>query len=143
MVHLTGVKDQERTNKNDSQGGGFTISGIRHREAVVKMENALVVIGDSNVKVNNGTCNGCTALQGKTIRKNALAWIKKGTMKYSLLFNNCEHFATRCRYDKSFSVQSRMALAGVAAAAAAGFTIGVSLTFAAGLLLFLALTRNS
>lgn len=42
-----------------------------------------------------------------------------------------------------FFFQSRMALAGVAAAAAAGFTIGVSLTFAAGLLLFLALTRNS
>lgn len=52
LVHLTGGKE---TNRNDTQGGSFTISGIRYKEAVVKRENALEVIGNSKVKVNNRT----------------------------------------------------------------------------------------
>lgn len=57
LVHLAGGKE---TNKNDTEGGSFTISGIRYKEAVVKRENALEVIGKSTVKVNNRTCIGCT-----------------------------------------------------------------------------------
>lgn len=58
VVHLTGGK--ERTNKNGNQGGSFTISGIRYTTAIVKRENALEVIGNSNFKINNDTCEGCT-----------------------------------------------------------------------------------
>ncbi len=40
----------------------------------------------------------------ETVRR-ALSFVGKGKGEYSLIFNNCEHFANFCKYGKKFSNQ--------------------------------------
>lgn len=41
-----------------------------------------------------------------TVRR-ALSFVGKGKGEYSLIFNNCEHFANYCKYGRKFSSQVR------------------------------------
>lgn len=60
MVHLTGVKGQERKNENANQGEYFTIFGKRYNKAAVVRESVFNVVQNSKFKVNNDICEGRT-----------------------------------------------------------------------------------
>ncbi|XP_052077001.1 phospholipase A and acyltransferase 2-like [Mytilus californianus] len=76
--------------------------------AFVKLENFWKVVGNKKAKKNNKKDKERTPFRGKDIVKRALSMI--GPNAYNLLCNNCEHFATWCRYDKKKSDQVDKAL---------------------------------
>ncbi|XP_071126695.1 phospholipase A and acyltransferase 2-like [Mytilus edulis] len=90
VVHLSG--------KND----------VSSEFAFVKLENFWKVVGNSKAKKNNKKDNKRTPFRGEDIVERALSRI--GPNAYNVLWNNCEHFASWCRYDKKRSAQVDKAL---------------------------------
>ncbi|KAI8509781.1 hypothetical protein Bbelb_122090 [Branchiostoma belcheri] len=91
------------------------------------------VAGRSWVKINNYLDNVKTALPGSQVVQRARS--KLGNTGYTVLFRNCEHFATWCRYGFAFSgqvltagsISAGLTVAGVATANPILFVAGVSL----------------
>lgn len=108
VVHLTGLN--RRRNQNDTRGNFFTISGIKYDTAAVRRESVWNVVRGSRVRVNNDTCRECPVRRVGDIIMTALKYAERGEIRYHMLRNNCEHFATYCRYDRAFSRQSEAAI---------------------------------
>lgn len=104
IVHLSGI-DRSRTATDLPSSNVFTISGIEYTNACVKRENFLNVASESKVKKNNDNDKDRDKRQfsGEEIKERALS--KIGPILYSVLLNNCEHFAVWCRYGKKESKQ--------------------------------------
>lgn len=115
VVHLTGLN--KRRNQNDNRGNFFIISGIKYDTAAVRRESVWNVVRGSRVRVNNDTCRGCPVRQVGDIIMTALEYAEQGEIRYHILRNNCEHFATFCRYQIAFSRQSEAAISALSIAA--------------------------
>lgn len=123
VVHLTGLN--RRRNQNDTRGNFFTISGIKYDTAAVRRESVWNVVRGSRVRVNNETCRGCPVRSDRDIIATALEFTKQKEAEYHFLRNNCEHFATSCRYQRAFSRQSEAANS-VLSIAQAGVYLGAA-----------------
>ncbi|XP_052268912.1 phospholipase A and acyltransferase 1-like [Dreissena polymorpha] len=77
----------------------------RMNEAFVHEDSFLRVAANSKAKKNNSKDSDCKPLLAKEIVKRAKESICQAG--YNLLLNNCEHFATYCRYGKAESEQAR------------------------------------
>ncbi|CAL1545347.1 unnamed protein product [Lymnaea stagnalis] len=76
---------------------------IDPKRAKVRIDNFWKVVENSQAKVNNFLDHELKPLAPVDILKNARK--KLGAGGYDLLFSNCEHFATWCRYGKARSGQ--------------------------------------
>lgn len=99
VVHLTGVGGISDLIGSEHV---FTISGMTYNKAMVVKENFWKVAANSLAKRNNKDRER-KPLNPNEIVEKALSML--GDIGYNLLWNNCEHFATFCRYDKKWSEQ--------------------------------------
>uniref|UniRef100_A0A0B7AI19 LRAT domain-containing protein n=1 Tax=Arion vulgaris TaxID=1028688 RepID=A0A0B7AI19_9EUPU len=77
--------------------------GVSITDATVREEDFWAVARTSLVKINNILDGTERALPPDQVVKRAKE--KRGHGGYNLLFTNCEHFVTWCRYDKAKSTQ--------------------------------------
>ena len=124
VVHLSGI-NRSRTAADSPSSGVFTISGIAYTNAHVKRENFWIVASESKVEKNNGKDRAKRPFSSKVIKERALS--KKGQIFYSVLLNNCEHFATWCRYGIKESKQVDAALTSCLVMGAKVATTGIVL----------------
>ncbi|XP_076070694.1 phospholipase A and acyltransferase 2-like [Mytilus galloprovincialis] len=100
IVHVSGIGGRVAANP----GHSFSISGVHFNKAEVKKENVFDVLGTSKCKINNSKDRGNKCFDPKEVVKRALG--KLGSLDYNILWRNCEHFASWCRYDKKISQQA-------------------------------------
>ncbi|XP_076472502.1 phospholipase A and acyltransferase 4-like [Babylonia areolata] len=101
VVHLVGIRASIiRRHLN----GSFSIGGERFNRAEVKEEDFWKVVGKSVARKNNYLDEKYHPLPGHQVV--AIARSHIGPAEYDVLFNNCEHFATKCRYFQSVSRQA-------------------------------------
>ncbi|XP_031557103.1 phospholipase A and acyltransferase 3-like [Actinia tenebrosa] len=114
IIHATSVSD-ERVGSFDVLGCCSTSSNI----AMIKKEkySHFKQQGDK-VRVEDGSWNDKPPLPVEEIIERAQS--KIGVRDYSVLFNNCEHFARWCRYGEESSDQVDGLIRGVAAFGAFG-----------------------
>lgn len=122
VVHLSG-DDNDGINGQVDASHFFTISGQRFGKAIVKVENFWNVVDGTKAKINNTKDKKYKPLPKSEIIKNALERI--GRVGYNVLFENCEHFASLCRYGESKSEQVDTFLTGMAVLGAIGATAGI------------------
>ncbi|CAG2226069.1 PLA2G16 [Mytilus edulis] len=112
--HVTPIPKLENASKNqfhNKRRHGSTFiwkNDVSSEFAFVKLENFWKVVGNSKAKKNNKKDNKRTPFRGEDIVERALSRIGPNT--YNVLWNNCEHFASWCRYDKKRSAQVDKAL---------------------------------
>ena len=107
IVHYT-VIDRAGTATDESSSHVFDISGNGNEKACVKRENFWNVAKHSKAKKNNDKDRHQRPSSGEDIKERAVS--KIGSTSYSVLLNNCEHFATWCRYGKGESQQLNAAV---------------------------------
>lgn len=122
VVHLSGEDDDGINGRFDS-GHFLTISGHRFNKALVKIDKFWDVAEGSKAFKNNSKDKKLEPLTPQEIIKNALS--KLGQIGYNVLFDNCEHFASWCRYGKSKSDQVDSFLTGLALGTAVLTTAGL------------------
>ncbi|XP_046558722.1 phospholipase A and acyltransferase 2-like [Haliotis rubra] len=99
VVHLSGVD-------GPTQSGLFSsvsISGAQFDNGIIRKDAFWDVVGLSEVCQNNSKDEKLKYFEPSEIVQRALS--KIGKVGYNILFNNCEHFATWCRYGKEESDQ--------------------------------------
>ncbi|XP_063414030.1 phospholipase A and acyltransferase 3-like [Mytilus trossulus] len=101
VIHMTG-NGPEGVVASDS-GHSFSIAGKSFAKCVVKIENFWKVVANGIAKKNNKKDEENMPFRGRDIVRRALDMI--GPIEYNLLWQNCEHFASWCRYDKKMSAQ--------------------------------------
>ncbi|KAL3870952.1 hypothetical protein ACJMK2_038977 [Sinanodonta woodiana] len=120
VVHLTG-DDNDGINGNFDSGNLFTICGRRFNKAYVKVDNFWDVVLGCKVKIIKLD----TSSEEDIVQR---AMSKLGEIGYNVMWCNCEHFASWCRYGKEKSEQVEKALTwaavGASALAALGILIG-------------------
>ncbi|OPL21281.1 hypothetical protein AM593_08196, partial [Mytilus galloprovincialis] len=90
VIHLTGIGD------NSHVGHSISVSGVLRNKAVVRRDKFWTVVDNCRATKNNS--------KDKTYRKfEAVDIVKRardrlGPYIYSIVWNNCEHFASWCRY---------------------------------------------
>ncbi|XP_059140668.1 phospholipase A and acyltransferase 4-like [Physella acuta] len=87
-----------------TKSGDFNASEVPE----IRVDDVHKVTGTSQVLVNNALDKELSPLPVKDILENAKS--KLGSRGYDLVFSNCEHFATWCRYGKARSLQSDKSL---------------------------------
>ncbi|CAC5424350.1 PLA2G16 [Mytilus coruscus] len=100
VIHLTGDGTEGIVS---NAGHSFSIAGVSFDKCVVKIENFWKVAANGIAKKNNKKDKENMPFRGRDIVRRALS--KIGPIKYNLLWGNCEHFASWCRYDKEMSAQ--------------------------------------
>ncbi|XP_076436723.1 phospholipase A and acyltransferase 3-like [Babylonia areolata] len=127
VAHLAGDGDDGIDGKFDSTHL-FTVSGRSFRKAFVKVDRFLEVAGNSKAVRNNRKDKELTPLPADRIVGNAL--MKLGEVGYNVLYKNCEHFASWCRYGEEKSDQADKVLKGLSvvtvAATAASMVVGLA-----------------
>lgn len=103
VVHLAGNEDDGLKN-NITSGNFFTVSGVRFNKALVKIDDFFQVADRSKAKKNNGKDRKLSPSDKETIKERALS--KLGEIGYNILWKNCEHFASWCRYGEEWSEQA-------------------------------------
>ncbi|XP_019642163.1 PREDICTED: HRAS-like suppressor 2 [Branchiostoma belcheri] len=119
VIHLSGEND----GISDGLGNpakGASISGKMFEKAQIMEDLFWDVVGDSMVKKNNYQDGDRAVPSGREIVARARS--RLGEEGYNVLFKNCEHFATWCRYGTEQSQQVNDAL----------WYVGVGTAFAAG-----------
>ncbi|XP_046583669.1 phospholipase A and acyltransferase 2-like isoform X1 [Haliotis rubra] len=99
VVHLSGVD-------GPTQSGLFTsvsISGAQFDNGIIRKDAFWDVVGLNEVCKNNSKDEKLKHFKPSEIVQRALS--RLGEVGYNILFNNCEHFATWCRYGKEESDQ--------------------------------------
>ena len=102
IVHFGGV-DISSTAVDSSCCSAFTKCGTGRCKASVKKEKFMEVAGQSKAKKNNDKDKTTPPLSIEEIRKNVSSKLR--STSYNPLLNNCEHFATWCRYGIATSQQ--------------------------------------
>ncbi|XP_060586985.1 phospholipase A and acyltransferase 3-like, partial [Ruditapes philippinarum] len=98
VIHLTG--DGSVFSGNISSGSVFSICGIYYTKAIVEEENIWTVAGDCKFYRDNRVSPFTAA---EIIRR---ARAKLGNIHDHVLWSNCEHFASFCRYGNPKSDQA-------------------------------------
>lgn len=82
------------------------VLGCMYRSASVRVDSVADFAYGSPVHVNtmDRRLSGARALEGEEVARRAERRV--GHVTYSLLWNNCEHFVTSCRYGTAVSLQS-------------------------------------
>ncbi|XP_061686941.1 lecithin retinol acyltransferase-like isoform X2 [Syngnathoides biaculeatus] len=86
---------------------GRLIAGCLCRRATVRVDTLEDFAYGSRILVNRadgGGAKSAAALPAEEVARRAEALL--GTFPYSLLWNNCEHFVTHCRYGRAVSRQT-------------------------------------
>jgi len=123
VIHLAG-EDNDGLDADWEARHVFVVCGQRFDKARVVVESFWPVAhGDISFK-NNSRDRKWPPFAGTEVVERALA--KIGKVEYSLLFENCEHFAKWCRYGRSKSDQVDKFLTAVGAGAAVSLAAGVS-----------------
>lgn len=86
----------------DDDTGKFNLADIKSATSV-RMDNVKTVAGDSKTYRNNEFDDHFRPFSKAEIVRRAKK--RLGRHEYDLLKNNCEHFATWCRYGKAMSKQ--------------------------------------
>ncbi|XP_041368251.1 phospholipase A and acyltransferase 2-like [Gigantopelta aegis] len=122
VIHLAG---EEGDGLDVNVQHSFTIGGKMFNKAFVRVDNFWDVVAGCKAYKNNSKDRKLRALSGDEIVARALS--KTGEIGYNIMFSNCEHFASWCRYNiqKSEQVESFFTgvLVGVATIAAAGLAV--------------------
>ncbi|XP_048241389.1 phospholipase A and acyltransferase 3-like [Haliotis rufescens] len=120
VVHLSGDDGA----RGSDMGHTFTISGVEFGKATVRRDNFWDVVGDSEVHKNNSKDEKLEHFKPSEIVRRALS--KIGEVGYNLIFKNCEHFASWCRYNKEQSDQADDLLTGLAVGGALVAAFGIA-----------------
>ncbi|XP_035699314.1 phospholipase A and acyltransferase 3-like [Branchiostoma floridae] len=128
VIHLSGEND----GISDGLGNpakGASISGKMFEKAQIMEDLFWDVVGDSMVKINNYQDRSKAVPSGDEIVDRARS--RLGETGYNVLWKNCEHFATWCRYgvEQSQQVNDTLWYLGVGAAVTAGTALLVSAMF--------------
>ncbi|XP_045209807.1 phospholipase A and acyltransferase 3-like [Mercenaria mercenaria] len=125
VIHLAG-DENDGLNANVNSGSLFTICGTRFRKAFVKVDDFWNVVCDSKVYKNNDKDKKMSPSKAEEIIERAMNMV--GEIGYNVLWSNCEHFASYCRYGKSKSDQAdkflTWAAIGTITAAILGLALG-------------------
>ncbi|XP_046367364.2 phospholipase A and acyltransferase 2-like isoform X1 [Haliotis rufescens] len=131
VVHLAGEEDDGLANVGGRHV--FTVSGTTFNKALVRIDLFDDVAGLDKVYRNNTKDKRWSPFSASEIVRRALS--KLGRVGYNLIFSNCEHFVSWCRYDMersdqvdSFKTGFLVGLAAVATTALVGFLGGRSKT---------------
>lgn len=124
VIHLAG-DENDGLNANVNSGSLFTICGRRFHKAFVKLDDFWDVVCDSKAYKNNNKDKKMSPLSGREIIERAMNMI--GEIGYNLLWSNCEHFASYCRYGKPKSEQVDKFLTWAAVGAVAAGVLGIAL----------------
>lgn len=121
IIHLWADEDDGLTNLETQHL--FTPSGHRFDKAKIRKDSFWKVVGDDLAYKNNDKDSKWQPLTPGEIIHNALE--KIGTVGYSILYENCEHFAKWCRYGIAKSDQADNVLTGLAVGIAGALAVGV------------------
>jgi len=108
IVHLSGDQDDGlsagvNAHLGSVSGSVFTISGVNFDKAKVKCDDFWDVARKSKADVNNSKDAYIRADAPHVIINRALS--RMGVLGYNMLWSNCEHFASWCRYGMAWSEQ--------------------------------------
>jgi len=108
IVHLSGDEDDGlsagfNAHLGSVSGSVFTISGVNFKKAKVKCDDFWDVARKSKADVNNSKDGYIRADAPHVIVNRALS--RMGVIGYNMLWSNCEHFASWCRYGMAWSEQ--------------------------------------
>lgn len=108
IMHLSGDDDDGlgasvNGHFGSVSGSIFTISGVDFQKAKVKCDDFWDVARESKADVNNSKDQYIRPDATHVIVKRALS--KMGQLGYNMLWSNCEHFASWCRYGMAWSEQ--------------------------------------
>ncbi|KAK7095351.1 phospholipase A and acyltransferase 3-like [Littorina saxatilis] len=129
VAHLAGEEDDGINGKLDSTHL-FTVSGRSFQKACVKVDRFVEVAGRTKAVRNNSKDKKFTPLPPDCIVGNALT--RLGQVGYNVLYQNCEHFASWCRYGEGKSDQADKVLTGLSVVTAIGSTLGLLFGLARG-----------
>ncbi|XP_019642160.1 PREDICTED: phospholipid-metabolizing enzyme A-C1-like [Branchiostoma belcheri] len=130
-VYVGGGHVVHRTGNNNDRGGILSSlsskspSGVILDKAEIREDSFWDVVGDTPAKINNYRDKTRVALSGPEIVERARKNV--GEVGYNVLWKNCEHFATWCRYGEEYSKQ-----ANTAAAASVGVFFPLIIPFGIG-----------
>ncbi|XP_077999684.1 phospholipase A and acyltransferase 2-like [Glandiceps talaboti] len=102
VIHLTGEND----GIGDDLGNPklvFSVWGKQFNKAVVKCDDFFDIVYDCKAKINNSKDKKTPPARKRDIAERAVS--KLGKVGYNVLWNNCEHFASWCRYGVAESDQ--------------------------------------
>ncbi|KAH9491667.1 hypothetical protein Btru_031143 [Bulinus truncatus] len=102
IAHLVGVNDDDQINTRFHLKHKFTISGKTFNKAKVCIDYFWDVVGEHKAFINN--CDDkISPMETNKILERANDSV--GRVGYNVIYSNCEHFATWCRYDVCESSQ--------------------------------------
>lgn len=101
VVHLAG---DDGDGLNITSGNFFTICGKRFNKAKVVRDDFFKVADKSKARKNNGKDRKLKPSDKEMIVDRALS--RLGEIGYNILWKNCEHFASWCRYGEEWSEQA-------------------------------------
>ncbi|CAF1148362.1 unnamed protein product [Adineta steineri] len=109
IIHLWGDKDS--IGESIGKFGIMTIYGIEFNKAEICKSKIRDIMDDSrDVRINNSLDSEQKPLPIRDILERAENAV--GRIGYNLLYNNCEHFATECRYGQATSKQVQAGVSG-------------------------------
>ncbi|XP_060560900.1 phospholipase A and acyltransferase 3-like [Ruditapes philippinarum] len=127
VIHMTGDSKESLNASVSNSGCFFTICGQTFAKAYVQIDDFKKVAAGSKVYKNNNKDREQCPDAADVIIKRALA--KLGEIKYNILWSNCEHFATYCRYGVPTSKQANSviekAIIGTGVIAITGITLAL------------------
>ncbi|XP_046337443.2 phospholipase A and acyltransferase 3-like [Haliotis rufescens] len=128
VIHLSGEDDDGLGDVDRKHI--FTISGVTFDKAIVRRDNFWDVVGDDMVYKNNSKDSKWKPLRPSQIVERALS--KVGRVGYNLIFSNCEHFVSWCRYNMERSDQVESYATGLAVGGAIAAAVGAVVWLGSG-----------
>nr|XP_022292038.1 HRAS-like suppressor 3 isoform X1 [Crassostrea virginica] len=104
VVHLAGAESGCSRSCSSSSSSSCSSSGKNSNKAVVKKDKVLDVAGKSEIEIDNNKDRKYKPRSVRDIVREALSRI--GEFGYNVFCNNCEHFASYCRYGVKWSEQA-------------------------------------
>lgn len=124
VIHLAG-DENDGLNATYNSGSAFTICGKSFNKAFVRIDDFWNVVLDSKAKKNNSKDKKMRPLSPTEIIQRAKE--KLGAIGYNVLWSNCEHFASYCRYGSSKSEQADKFMTWATVGAVAGAVLGIAI----------------
>lgn len=118
IIHLTCPRENAKSGSSHSSSG-CSLCGLNFDKAIVQIDDFWDVVGeDCEAEKNNSKDNYLPVKAVDEIIKMAKSLI--GETNYNLIYNNCEHFVSKCRNGIAKSEQVDTATKNVGFVAAAG-----------------------